>query len=468
MDTFIFIDFLIAFAAMLALLFWFKHGLKLGFTARVAIALGLGLILGIGLQLIYGAYDANNKVVLEGNGAQIIKWVDLVGQGFTHILQFIIVPLVAISIISAMTKSAGSKESAKKTGYIVAVLIVTTVFSAVIAILTTRIFNLSADQIIEKGETARAPADVATTFLGLIPDNLFAAFSSNSVLPVVIIAALIGIAYLGIKKYNPSLGHSFEKGVSSVREFVMEIVDFVIELTPYGVLGVIAARAAVGSAASILQLLMFVVASFAAMLVVFLAHLLIFRLTGVGLKNFFKKALPPLLFAFSSRSSAATLPLTIKAQRELGVSEANANLAGTLGTCIGQNACAGVYPTMVALLVAMTQNINVWTPGFLIPLIAFVVIASIGTAGVGGGATNVSLLVLSFLALPIQFAVILVAVDFIIDMGRTLVNVNDGILAGYLTGWFEDDINKDILRNKISLADFEKQAVHAKWEGESI
>jgi L-cystine uptake protein TcyP (sodium:dicarboxylate symporter family) len=85
---------------------------------------------------------------------------------------------------------------------------------------------------------------------------------------------------------------------------------------------------------------------------------------------------------------------------------------------------------MLAILVGLVQGWNVWSIGFLLPLVAYVVIASIGTAGVGGGATNVSLLVLSLLGLPVELVAILISVDFIIDMGRTLVNVSDSILAG--------------------------------------
>lgn len=143
--------------------------------------------------------------------------------------------------------------------------------------------------------------------------------------------------------------------------------------------------------------------------------------------------------------------------RSLGVSDINANLAGTLGTCIGQNGCAGMYPTWLAILAGMRQNWDVWTPQFLIQLVIIVIIASIGTAGVGGGAINVPLLVLSLIGLPIDLVTILISVDFIIDMGRTMINVDDNILAGYVIGKLEHDINLEILNDNLQYEDWDQK-----------
>jgi L-cystine uptake protein TcyP (sodium:dicarboxylate symporter family) len=309
---------------------------------------------------------------------------------------------------------------------------------------------------------------VAKTLLALIPNNLFAAFSGETVLPVVFVAALIGFVYLAVRKESPIVGKKFDSFIGTVREFVMKAVEFVIELTPFGILAIIAGRIAKGNWQLILQLGLIIVASFAAMVAVFILHLLLLWLMGVNPVRYFKKAGTALLFAFSSRSSAATLPLTIKAQRSLGISEANANLAGSLGTCIGQHGCAGVYPTMLAMLVGLVQGWNVWSLGFLIPLIIYVVIASIGTAGVGGGATQVSLLVLSLIGLPIELVTILISVDFLIDMGRTALNVSDSILAGFYVGKREKDINEDVLYDRKSPEEVIKEEAIVKVEGANI
>ncbi|MDR0553714.1 MAG: cation:dicarboxylase symporter family transporter [Treponema sp.] len=421
--------FLAIFAGLLGILAFIRN--KAGFTVRVTLALLLGAGFGVVLQLVFGAGSAG------GAGPEIKKWIGIVGSLFTKSLQFVIVPLVLVSIINASAKFASAGDGAKKAGKIVAFLLATTAVSAVLSIVVVKIFGLQADHLIKYTESDGKPADVAGTILNLIPNNLFAAFSSNSVLPVVFAAAVIGAAYLALRKEEPEIAARFEGFLETAYALVLKVVHFVIRFTPYGILAIITGRAASGNGRFIVQLSLIITASFVTMALVFIIHLIIAQAAGVSPASYLKKTAPALLFAFSSRSSAATVPLTIEAQRNLGVGEAHANLAAALGTCIGQNGCAGVYPTMVAILVGLVQGYNVWSVAFLAPLVLYVVIASIGTAGVGGGATNVSLLVLSLMGLPVELVGILISVDFIIDMGRTLLNVSDSILGGLFVSRIE-------------------------------
>ena len=435
---------LAVFAVLLTVLAALKKTFRLGFALRTAAALVLGVAFGVALQAVFGAETA------AGAGAVTRKWINVVGQLFTRSLQIVVVPLVLVSIVNAASKLTGSRQSLAKTGKIIGFLLGSTAISAVISILVTRLFNLNAAHLIEFTESTSKAPDVAATLVNLVPNNLFAAVSANSVLPVVFVAAALGWAYLAVRESSPAIGERFAAFLETADAFVLKLVRLVIGFTPYGVLAISSVRAAQGSGAFIAQLGLIIIASFAALAVVFALHLITAALLGVSPAIFLRKTAPALLFAFSSRSSAATVPLTIEAQRGLGVSEANANLAAALGTCIGQNGCAGVYPTMLALLVGQVQGWDVWAPAFLIPLVLYVLLASIGTAGVGGGATNVSLLVLSLLGLPVELVAILISVDFIIDMGRTLVNVSDSILAGYVAGKLEHEIDTAALHRPVS------------------
>jgi L-cystine uptake protein TcyP (sodium:dicarboxylate symporter family) len=437
---------LLVFAALIVFLAVLRRKLNAGFTTRVIVALLAGIAYGVVLQVLFGAGAAS------GTGGAIKNWVNIVGQVFTKALQFIIIPLVLVSIVRAISQFTKSSQGARQAGKIIGFLLVTTAISAVIAIIVTKIFGLSAAHLIDYTPSDYKPANIPTTILTLVPNNLFAALASNSVLPIVLIAALIGFAYLSIKKEAASVaiaGH-FESFLETAYELVMRVVDFVIQFTPYGVLSIIAVRTASGSGAVIVQLALIIVACFVALALVFILHLVIAAFNGVPPLLYLKKTTPALLFAFSSRSSAATIPLTVEAQRSLGVGEVSSNLAASFGTCIGQNGCAGVYPTMLAILVGLVQGRDVWSLGFLLPLVIYVVIASIGTAGVGGGATNVLLMVLSLMGLPVELVAILMSVDFIIDMGRTLLNVSDSILAGYIVSKWDHEINEELLYDKVS------------------
>ncbi len=186
-------------------------------------------------------------------------------------------------------------------------------------------------------------------------------------------------------------------------------------------------------------------------------HLIIITLSGLNPITYVKKAGEALIFAFSSRSSAGTLPLNIDAQtNRLGVPDGIANFAGSFGLSIGQNGCAGIYPAMLAVMIAPSVGQNPLEPTFLITLIAIVAISSFGVAGVGGGATFAAILVLSALNLPVVLAGLLISVEPLIDMGRTALNVSGSMTAGVTTARVTGELDKDMYN-----APLEKQTAEA-------
>lgn len=447
---------LIAFGGLTALIVGLRKK-KLSFTIRTLIALGLGIVFGSVLQAIFGA---------DGNVTkEAIRWIGIIGSGFTKSLQFLIVPLIFLSIVSAITKIQTGAKAAKASGKIIAILLITTAISGFIGFLAVQIFGLDAAALVKSVSSAKTdsvpkPTDIPTSILNIIPSNIFSAFTANSALPIVFIGVITGFAILKINKKKPFLGEKFFGVVEGANELVMTITNYVIRFTPYGVLALISKVTATNKLQTIINLLMFVVACFAALILVFIIHLVILGLSGVNVRKYLSKASPALIFAFTSRSSAATLPLTIKVQTDkLGVSKGHANLAGAFGTTIGQNGCAGVYPAMVVTLVAAALGWNVWSPSFIILLVIYVTVSSIGISGVGGGATNASILVLSMFGLPIELVAILTSVDFFIDMGRTALNVNDAILAGVITSKLDKDFNDDIFSDKITIENFETEQI---------
>jgi len=214
----------------------------------------------------------------------------------------------------------------------------------------------------------------------------------------------------------------------------------VMALTPYGILALMTKVVASSNAADILNLVTFIVASYIAIGIMFGVHGLLLRLNGVDVSNYFKKVWPVLTFAFGSRSSAATIPLNVETQiEELGVPQPVANLAATFGATIGQNGCAGIYPAMLATMVAPTMGIDPLSIAFIVKLVAIVAISSFGIAGVGGGATFAALVVLPAMGFPITIAALLISIEPLIDMARTALNVNGSMTAGVLTGRYVKD-----------------------------
>jgi L-cystine uptake protein TcyP (sodium:dicarboxylate symporter family) len=143
----------------------------------------------------------------------------------------------------------------------------------------------------------------------------------------------------------------------------------------------------------------------------------------------------------------------------LGTPEGIANFSASFGATIGQNGCAGIYPAMLAVMIAPTVGIDPWSAGFIAPLLAIVMLGSVGVAGVGGGATFAALIVLSSLNLPVALAGLLISIEPLIDMGRTALNVSGAITAGTLTSRVLGETNMEIFNSDEELrVDSENQA----------
>ena len=262
---------------------------------------------------------------------------------------------------------------------------------------------------------------------------------------MVIFSAIVGLAYLKLRDRDSEQAQFFSNLIDSLYGIVMCIVKMVVGLTPYGVLALIANVAATSDYAAILDLGKFIIFSYVAIIAMFLVHLLILAGNRVNPMTYLKKAFPVLSFAFVSRTSAGALPMNIETQsKALGVDPATANFAASFGMSIGQNGCAGIYPAMMATLIAPTVGINVFDPTWVIGLIAVIVISSFGVAGVGGGATFASLIVLGTMGLPIEIVGLMASVEPLIDMGRTALNVSDSMVAGVTSSNFTGGLDRDM------------------------
>lgn len=449
---------------ILVLLAFFLYFLKkkhVKFSNRVFIALALGILFGVALQWSYGF---GSEVITE-----TVPWFNIVGNGYVKLLQMIAMPLVFISILAAFTKVTIGKNLGKIATVILAVLLGTTAIAAGFGILSTALFDLDATQIVQgesevaRGEEIVEKSETVKTLpehvLEMFPANPFLDLTgarSTSTIAVVIFAAFLGFAYLKLRKKDEETANSVKKGVDAIYSLIMGVVRIVLQLTPYGVLAIMARTVATSDFGAIADLGKFVLASYVALIVMFIVHLIIVSLTGLNPFIYVRKVAETLLFAFSSRSSAATLPLNLQTQtKRLGVPEGIANFAGSFGLSIGQNGCAGVYPAMLAVMIAPTVDINPFTPGFIATLILIVTISSFGVAGVGGGATFAAIIVLSAMDLPIALAGILISVEPLIDMGRTALNVSGSMVSGIVSSRVTKELDTEVFNDtsdKTSLA----------------
>lgn len=433
-----------------------KH---ISFAKRVFTALGIGIVFGVLLHLAYGTHS--NVITSTSD------WFNIVGQGYVALLQMIVMPLIFISIVAAFTKIQIGEKFAKIGSLIFIFLIGTVTIAAIVGVVYALVFGLDASTInlgnaeqARGSEIAKQAKDLTAhtlpqQILELLPKNPFLDFTgqrATSTIAVVIFASFIGFAYLRVAHKQPDHGELLKRAIDAIYSLVMAIVTFVLRLTPYGVLAIMANTLSTSDFGAIWTLGKFLIASYAALITMYIIHLIILSLLGISPIRYIKKTLEVLIFAFTSRSSAGALPLNVQTQtRRLGVPEGIANFAATFGLSIGQNGCAGIYPAMLAIMVAPVANVEIDLQ-FIVTLIAVVIISSFGVAGVGGGATFASILVLSTLNLPVALAGVLISVEPLIDMGRTALNVNDSMLAGTGTAKLTKHWDKDTFESNDNAA----------------
>lgn len=446
---------IVAFVVLLVLLSRFSRQ-NWSLSKKVLTGLVIGVLFGLVLQLIYGE---NSAVVKES-----ISWFNIVGNGYVQLLQMVVMPLVFVSILSAVARLHNASSLGKISVLTIGVLLFTTAISALVGVFVTGLFGLSAEGLVQGvQETARLSAiqsnyvgkvadlTVPQLVLSFIPKNPFADLtgaSPTSIISVVIFAAFLGVAALQLLKDDEVKGQRVLVAIDTLQSWVMKLVRLVMKLTPYGVLALMTKVVAGSNLQDIIKLGSFVVASYLGLAIMFGVHALLLSVNGINPMRFFRKVWPVITFAFTSRSSAASIPLSVETQtRRLGVPESIASFAASFGATIGQNGCAGLYPTMLAVMVAPTVGINPFDPLWIATLVGIVTLSSAGVAGVGGGATFATLIVLPAMGLPVTLVALLISIEPLIDMGRTALNVNGSMTAGSLTSRWLGLTDKRVLES---------------------
>ncbi|WP_227734799.1 L-cystine transporter, partial [Yersinia proxima] len=368
------------------------------------------------------------------------------------------------SILSAVAKLHNAASLGKISVLTIGTLLFTTLIAALVGVLVTNLFGLTADGLVQGTQESARLTAIESNYLGkvtdltvpqlvlsFIPKNPFADLtgaSPTSIISVVIFATFLGIASLQLLKDDVEKGQRVLVAIDTLQAWVMKLVRLVMKLTPYGVLALMTKVVAGSNIQDIIKLGSFVIASYLGLAIMFVVHGLLLSFTGINPLKFFRKVWPVLTFAFTSRSSAASIPLNVEAQtRRLGVPESIASFSASFGATIGQNGCAGLYPAMLAVMVAPTVGINPLDPVWIATLVGIVTISSAGVAGVGGGATFAALIVLPALGLPVTLVALLISVEPLIDMGRTALNVSGSMTAGTITSQLMKQTDKDILNS---------------------
>ena len=362
----------------------------------------------------------------------LVSTLDTIGSLFTGLLQLTVVPLVFLAIVVGIVSLrglGGGRVAARLGGRTVAWFAGTSLIAVLIGLAVGLIarpgagVSLAADPATVEAMGQRTAGSWKALLTGLVPDNPFSAFAEDNVLQVVLVALLVGAAAY-------ALGETAEPFVAFSRsafEIILKIIGWIVVLAPIGVLGLIGnAFATYGSGfvGSLFGLIATVYLGCA--LVLFGVYPLLLRfVAGVRPRRFFAVTWPVLQFAFVSRSSGASLPLTRQAAIDLGVDRDYAGFAVPLGSTTKMDGCAAVYPALATIFIA---NLTGYPLAFwqYLAIVAVAVFGALATAGTTGWFTMLTL-TLGVIGMPPELIAVGIAVIFgidpIMDMMRTATNV---------------------------------------------
>lgn len=403
---------------------------KVDFSIRMLVGLVLGAVLGLGVQAAAG-FPADASVWMK----ETAIWYGLVGRAFIAFIRMLVIPLIFVSIVKVILDFAGKKDLPKIAVRGIFWLLFTTAIASVLGIVLGNLFGLGFG--VKTGEVAKINdyTNLVDTFIRLIPNNIVGAMSGENIVGLVIFSALVGMAANRMEKNNPETIGVFKKLMQGLYKIVMSIAMTIIKYMPYAVIALLSRTIISNGVPAIIEVSSFVGAIYVATAIMLVVHLVIIGAHGVAPTTYVKKALGTWLLAFTSRSSVGTLPMTISTlTKRMGVNDGTANLVGSLGSTIGMNGCAGFFPAMIVVMVAHMIGIQIDIQ-FYIMLVIVVTIGSIGIAGIPGTATVAATIALSGMGMGDYFGLIgmVLAIDPIIDMARTLTNVSGTMTAAVAT-----------------------------------
>lgn len=416
---------------------------KVKFSTRMISAMGIGLVLGLFIQLVAGfPKDPSSIRWIE----EVSKWYGLIGNGFMDLLKMLVVPLIFVSIIRVIINMKDGVNIGKLTLKSLTVLLGTTALAAIVGLVVGNLFNLGAGEVLITSNTdMREITSIVDTLRGLLPSNPVQAMAEGNIVAVVIFAAFIGTSMKRLnKKYSDVIKPVWDL-VEASYKIITSVAMTVIKFMPYAVVALLANTIAARGVGAILGVVDFIIALYVSVAIMFIIHLIIIALNGLNPFKYVKNVMEPLILAFTSRSSLGTLPVTIETLTEkAGVDNGVASFVGSLGSNAGMNGCAAIYPALMAVTVANMSG----TPmdfSFYGMLLVIIVISSLGIAGLPGTATMAVSVVISGMGMGAAFPLVggIIAIDPILDMGRTMLNVNGTMVTAVTVANSFGDINKE-------------------------
>lgn len=401
-------------------------------TNKILLGMVLGAIVGIMFNVLLGGPHAPPA---QGLGLQLKTFLvdglfDIVGQIFISSLKLLVVPLVFVSLVCGAAALGGQSRMGALAGKTLGLYICCTSFAVALSIATAVYIQPGAGVDIPTASNFTAPEipSIKQTLIDIVPSNPLQSMVETNMLQIIIFSILFGLA---IARTGGEASTNLMTFFNNLNDVIIKMVMMLMQLAPYGVFCLLAKLFASLGVGVILDLAKY----FFTVVFVLLLHgigvygLLIKILSGLNPIIFFKKMQKVMLFAFSTASSNATIPITLRTvEHDLGVDNRVASFSIPLGATVNMDGTA-IMQGVATVFIAQAYNIDIGIAGYLMVILT-ATLASIGTAGVPGVGLVTLTMVLQSVGLPVEGIALIIGVDRLLDMIRTGVNVaGDAVVA---------------------------------------
>tara|TARA_B100000686_G_scaffold355150_1_gene470446 strand:+ start:4631 stop:5920 length:1290 start_codon:yes stop_codon:yes gene_type:complete len=411
---------------------WYKN---LSFTQKMLFAMFFGALLGIVLNNVNSFGIVIDQYLSNGI-------FDVVGKIFVNSLKMLVVPLVFCSIAVGVSSLGDISLMGRIGAKSLVIYLITTAIAITLALLAAIIVKPGQGLEIQSSSefiSKEAPS-LSSVITSIIPSNPILAMAEGEMLQIIFFAIIVGVSIT----ISGSKGNIFKKGLDSINSVMMSMVSIIMKIAPIGVFCLIAKTFATQGISMILPLASyFLTVMFVLLLHVLLTYSFLLKfIAKVSPIVFIKKMRTAIVFAFSTASSNATIPVTLNTvQKRLGVDKAVASFTVPFGATINMDGTA-IMQGVATVFIATVYVVDLSVIDYL-SVILTATLASIGTAGVPGVGLIMLTMVLTQVGLPIEGVALIIGIDRLLDMMRTSVNITGDSMVSLLTSKSEKCFDED-------------------------
>ena len=358
------------------------------------------------------------------------KYLEPVGTLFINLLKMLIIPLVVTSVLAGILKMKDAKSVGKIGGGFLLYLVLTSFIATSTGVIVALILQpgKGLQSLLDHGETVEAAEfSFVEHFMTWIPTNIFQSLANMDMLPIILFTVFIGLVMITLGENSVP---TVTKFVNESANIMLKLTSYVILLAPYGIFALLASLVGTFGSEMLSAVIKFVIADYIALILVLLiVYPIILKVTtGLNPVQFYKNIYPSMLFAFTTSTSTATIPVSMQVSKNnLGISQKTSGFTIPFGATANMDGFA-VAIGVISVFAANLYNIPI-TIGMILQFVLLGLVLSIGAAGVRGAGIVMSIVLLEALGMPLLIIPILAAIWPVIDMGHTTLNI-----AGDLTG----------------------------------